>query len=213
MTDQNPDGVVLLHGILRSKRSMRSLEKFLRAQGYRTLNLGYPSTRHDIPALAALVRPQIEAFAATVPGRLHIVAHSMGSLITRLLLAQSKPGNLGRVVMLGPPNQGSEVADKLRHLWLFKKIYGPAGQQLVTGANLLADTIDYELGIVAGSRPLDPICSYLISQPNDGKVSVAGTRLDGMADHVTVKTDHSLMLLHKQIRQLVLNFLRSGRFH
>lgn len=209
------NGVVLLHGIVRSRRSMRGLTRFLGAHGYRTLNLDYPSTRQPIEVIAAQIHPEIVPFARSIPGKLHFIGHSMGGLVIRSYLHRHRPQNLGCVVMLGTPNQGSEVADILKDRWAYRKFFGPAGQQLVTElttADALFGRIDYGLGVIAGSRSIDPISSLIIGDPNDGRVSIERTKIAGMADHTVVTVSHAFLPASKQVHRLVLEFLRQGRF-
>jgi pimeloyl-ACP methyl ester carboxylesterase len=209
------DGVVLLHGIVRGRRSMQGLARFLAARGHRTLNLDYPSTRRPIEAIAVQIHPEIVPFARSVPGKLHFVGHSMGGLVIRAYLHRYRPPNLGCVVMLGTPNQGSEVADILKNRWAYRKFFGPAGQQLVTeltATDALFGRIDYRLGVIAGSRSIDPISSLIIGDPNDGRVSIERTKIVGMTDHVVVAVSHAFLPASKQVHRLVLEFLCQGRF-
>ena len=126
------DGVVLLHGIMRTRRSMTRIARFLDANGYRTLNCHYRSTRLSIGEAAAFVEPRIAAFAESVAGRTHFVTYSMGGLVARAVLRRRRPRNLGRVVMLAPPNGGSEVADFMSRYRIYARLCGPAGLQLGT---------------------------------------------------------------------------------
>jgi triacylglycerol esterase/lipase EstA (alpha/beta hydrolase family) len=209
------DGVVLLHGILRGRRSMQGLARFLAANGYQTLNLGYPSTKQPIETIIRHIHPQVAEFAASVLHNLHFVGHSMGGLVIRAYLHSLRPPNLGRVVLLGTPNRGSEVADLLKDRWAYKKFFGPAGQQLVTAletADELLGRVDYDLGVIAGSRSIDPICSRIIGIPNDGRVSIESTKAAGMKDHVVIPVSHPFLPTNKQARQLILTFLQRGRF-
>jgi hypothetical protein len=139
----------------------------------------------------------------------------MGGLITRAYLKEYRPENLGRVVMLGTPNKGSQVADFLRDNFLYKKIYGPAGQELVTGrdADALFGKVDYPLGIVAGTYSIDPISSKLIIKvPSDGKVSVESTKCEGMADHILLPASHTFMPNNKEVIAAALAFVKDGAF-
>ena len=186
------DGVVLLHGIARSSASMRPLQRALEAEGHVVLNLDYPSRHLPLDALAEAAHAPIRRFSDAVPGPVHIVAHSMGGLLARAYLARQRPARLGRVVMLGTPNNGSEIADALRNWPLYRAVFGPAGQQLGTlqAAALAATlgTVDYPVGVIAGDRPLSPrLSSLALPGPNDGKVTVASTRVAGMADHTVVR--------------------------
>lgn len=212
------DTVILFHGIARTKKSMEKLAGFLSGHGYRVVNVGYPSTKFSISDLADIVRPEIDAAVkAAGEARVHFVGYSMGGLVIRALLKSYRPPNLGRVVMFGTPNNGSQVADFIKDWPLYRKVYGPAGQQLITDQTAMTDlfsTVDYELGIIAGNRTIDPVSSLIIGfrNPNDGKVSVESTRLDGAADHIVIPANHTFFPLSKVMWAQTLPFLKDGRF-
>jgi pimeloyl-ACP methyl ester carboxylesterase len=209
-------GVVLLHGIARTSRSLNRLQRALQQTGFATLNLDYASRKATLDDLARQVHPAISAFADTIDGPLHFVGHSMGGLLMRVYLATYRPKRLGRAVMLGTPNTGSEVADALRMLFVYRAFYGPAGQQLSTTQDPTLRTlpaVDYPVGIIAGCRTIDPISSFFIlPRPNDGKVSVQRTRLEGMADHIVVAASHTGLTRHPLAVEQTVAFLREGRF-
>jgi pimeloyl-ACP methyl ester carboxylesterase len=208
-------GVVLLHGIAGRSLMLRRLEKALQRAGFATLNLDYESRKKPLDRLAHDIHPAIAAFAASQPGPIHFVTHSMGGLLARVYIARYRPARLGRVVMLGTPNGGSEIADRLKDVALYRAFFGPAGLQLVTtGDAALAalPPLDYEVGIIAGNRFLDPISALLLPWPNDGRVSVASSRLPDMTDHTTVKASHMGLLLHPTSVRQTIAFLRHGRF-
>lgn len=212
-TDTKPDGVILLHGIFRTKLSMRRMEKFLQRQGYQTLNIGYKSTRYNIETIIDVVHPAIKEFSATVD-KIHFIGFSMGGLVTRAYLHKYRPSNLGRVVMLGTPNKGSRIADLIKNLWLYRKLFGPAGQQLLTVQDMFQEifgTVDYELGIIAGTT-WDPLSNKLMGGPNDGTVSVESTKLEGMKDHAIIRSKHTFMATNKKAWGLTAGFLKTGRF-
>ncbi|MEH3117676.1 MAG: alpha/beta fold hydrolase [Methylorubrum populi] len=210
------EGVLLLHGIARRAASLRPLERRLAAAGYATLNRDYPGRRLGLAAIAESLAPEVAAFGADVK-RLHIVTHSMGGLVARVLLTRHRPAHLGRVVMLGPPNGGSEIADALHRFALYRRFFGPAGTELVTVWSpvqaALFGPVDYPLGIIAGSRSLYPLASLLLPGPNDGRVTVARTRLEGMTDHVALPVAHPTMMWNRRVIGLTLHFLHAGRFH
>jgi pimeloyl-ACP methyl ester carboxylesterase len=217
---QSPDapspGVILFHGIARTSRSLGKLDRALRQAGFATLNLDYPSRRKPLDLLADHVHPAVADFAGQNPGTLHFVGHSMGGLLARVYVARHRPAELGRVVMLGTPNGGSEVADLLQGLAFYRRFYGPAGQQLTThldGVLRSLPDLDYAVGIIAGNSSIDPISSILIvPRPNDGRVSVESSRLDGMAGHITVKASHNGLLRNRLAIDQTIAFLREGRF-
>jgi pimeloyl-ACP methyl ester carboxylesterase len=210
------DGVVLLHGIAGSSLLLRRLEKTLRRAGFATLNLDYESRRKPLLALAADIHRPIARFAADHAGSIHFVAHSLGGLLARVYLANYRPDRLGRVVLLGTPNKGSEVADLLKEFWVYRAFYGPAGQQLATtpDATLSAlPRLDYDVGVISACRSIAPISSrFVLPRPNDGRVSVQSCMIDGMADHVTIPTWHTGLLLDANAIRQTIAFLRAGRF-
>lgn len=211
------DGVVLLHGISRTPRSFRKMQAAIEASGFTTLNLGYASRRKALEPLAEDIHPTIDHFADGLEGSIHFVGHSMGGLLARVYLAKYRPKRLGRVVMLGTPNHGSEIADRLKDFAAYRLYFGPAGQQLVTsrGAalNAIIPPVDYPVGIIAGNRSLYPIASaFLLPKPNDGRVSVANTKLDGMTDHVVISASHPWLVRNAVAIGQTIAFLRDGRF-
>ncbi|MCE4223925.1 alpha/beta fold hydrolase [Methylobacterium sp. C25] len=210
------DGVVLLHGTARRASSMRSLERAFAAAGYATLNIDYPARQAALGTIAGIIRSDIATFSARV-AQVHFVTHSMGGLVARALITRHRPAKLGRVVMLGPPNGGSEVADALRHSRLYRRFFGPAGAQLATQRSetltRLVGPVDYPLGIIAADRSLYPLESWLLLPgPNDGRVTVARTRVDGMSAHLTLHTTHITMMWNHRVIREALHFVREGRF-
>jgi triacylglycerol esterase/lipase EstA (alpha/beta hydrolase family) len=134
------DTVLLFHGIARTKKSMEKLASFLSGHGYRVVNVGYPSTRFSISDLVDIIRPEIDdAVKKAGDGRVHFVGYSMGGLVIRAFLKSYRPAKLGRVVMVGTPNNGSQIADFLKSWPLYRKVYGPAGQQLITDQTAMTE--------------------------------------------------------------------------
>lgn len=195
---------------------MSRMERAIQEAGFRTLNLDYPSRHADLGSLAEGMRKPVEAFATGLGGSLHFVTHSMGGLVARVLLHGWRPLNLGRLVMLGPPNGGSELADRLGDRMFYRVLFGPAGQRLTTRAaaelNVRLGLPDYPVGIIADTEPLPTLSGRLFSGPSDGKVSVQGTKLDGMADHVTLRGIHSRLMRNPAAIAQTLAFLCHGRF-
>jgi pimeloyl-ACP methyl ester carboxylesterase len=212
-----PDGVVLLHGISRTARSFRKMELALQAAGFATLNLDYESRRKALDALADDIHLAVDLFAGGLEGSLHFVCHSMGGLLARAYLARHRPLLLGRVVMLGTPNGGSEIADRLKNLAAYRAFFGPAGQQLVTrrdaATSAMLPAVDYATGIIAGNRSVYPITSIGLPRPHDGRVSVANTKLAGMTDHIVIRTSHPWLVRSADAIAQTIAFLRDGEFN
>ena len=214
------DKVILLHGIGRTSRSLDRLEGVLQDRRYSTLSVTYPSRRYKLEDLAAWLREIVldESFWNDTEGKVHFIGHSMGGLLARYYLdlyrAQIPSRKLGRVVMMGTPHHGSEVADLWHKTGLYRRFYGPAGQQLTTQATKqLAMEPYYELGMIAGTFNFPYVDSwFVIPGESDGRVSVASTMIEGMKDHIKVPATHTFIMDRPDVHRQILAFLENGSF-
>jgi triacylglycerol lipase len=182
------DYTVLLHGLGSTSESMRALGSSLSSLGFRVVNIDYPSTKHPIELLAEHVGNVIRR-RCTKEKKIHFVPHSLGGIVLRYYLKQNPLGKLGRVVMLSPPNQGNQLADRLRDSFLLRVAAGPSGRQLGTDLSsvpVALGPVDFEVCIIAGNRSLNPVLSHLIPGADDGRVAVERTKVEGMADLIAV---------------------------
>lgn len=208
--------VVLLHGLARSAHSMETLATALDGAGFQPCNVSYPSTRNTVEESALnFVLPKIKECLGQYRGPVHFVTHSMGGIIVRYLASHGVFFEFGRVVMLSPPNQGSEVVDVLEDVWLFEFINGPAGKQLNTASGSLPHQLGparFELGVITGDRSINLILSSFIAGPDDGKVSIERAKLTGMTDFLIVHAPHPFIMKNDDAIEQAINFLRRGKF-
>lgn len=206
--------VVLLHGMARTELSMKKMAEELTKEGYSVINYGYPSTSLDISEIATNHVPKaISQCKSATP--INFVTHSLGGIVLRKYLSTNELKTLGRVVMLGPPNKGSEVVDTLKDVPGFKLINGPSGMQLGTGEEGIPNSlgpVTYPVGIIAGSSTINPILSQMLPNPDDGKVSVERTKVEGMTDHMIVPVSHPFLMQDADVIVQVKSFLKSEKF-
>jgi hypothetical protein len=147
--------------------------------------------------------------------KIHFVTHSLGGILLRYAISQDPIPDLGRVVMLGPPNQGSEVIDKMRNWPGVQLITGIAGLQLGTDGDSIPSQLgpaDFELGIIAGTGTTNPFMSAMLPDEDDGKVTVARTQIEGMDDFKIVSNSHFGMMKSDDVIAYTTRFLRTGSF-
>lgn len=193
---------------------MKKIETRLSNQGYSVLNIDYPSRKHQIPELAKMVRKEVVSKTAKTE-KVHFVTHSMGGIVLRYIQKHDPLPNLGRAVMLSPPNHGSELVDLLGSLWIFEFINGPAGKQLGTGESDICRSlgrVDFELGVITGNKSINWINSFIIPGEDDGKVSIESAKVEGMADFLVVHRSHPFIMDNKEVINQCLHFIKNGYF-
>jgi triacylglycerol lipase len=214
---QAREAVILLHGLCRTSHSMARMANALSEAGYDVHNVNYPSRTAKIETLAEnAIAPAVKNCLDVGDEKINFVTHSLGGILVRDYLKRNSIPNLGRVVMLAPPNQGSEVIDHLKNWRLFKMLNGPAGQELGTDKNSVPNQLgaaNFCVGIIAGNLSINWINSlFFIRGRDDGKVSVERSKLAGMSDHITIAATHPFIMKNRDAIRQTIYFLRAGKF-
>jgi len=209
------DTIVFLHGLGRTWLSMAWLARQARGRGYAVVNHGYRSRRHSIDEHAHQLRIMVGAISGV--GRIHFMTHSLGGIIVRAMLADRTawPERLGRVVMLSPPNQGSELVDFLSGNPIYHAVLGPAAGELGTRSGSTPNRIgraEFEVGVITGDRSFEPLSRRIFPGPGDGKVSVQRAQVEGMRDFRVVRRSHTFIMYGRDVAEAAFHFLEHGRF-
>ena len=207
--------VVLLHGLARTSGSMKGLESHFESNGYRVTNIDYPSRHESVEELSAGLEEALVPLCADAGTRLNFMTHSMGGILLRHYLARHECAALGRVVMLSPPNQGTEIVDKIGDTTLFKKVMGPSAIELGTDPESVPRTlgpVEFELGVIMGRGSINPIGSSMIPGDDDGIVAVDSARVEGMRDFLLVSSSHTLIMWNHDVMEQARHFIEHGEF-
>ena len=213
-----PDGaesVIVVHGLGRTPASMVILVSRLKSAGFRVVSFGYPSTSEPMEALVDRLQAEVARCCGSEAETVHFVTHSMGGVLVRSYLSQQPQAHWGRVVMLSPPGQGSELVDAFADSPLLRSVLGPAGSKLGTDSASIPSQLGpvrFRLGIIAGDRSLNPLGSWLIPGPDDGKIGVDRAKVEGAADFLVVSATHTFIMNRRDVAAEVVHFLRHGRF-
>tara|TARA_B100000029_G_scaffold512817_1_gene610525 strand:+ start:61 stop:651 length:591 start_codon:yes stop_codon:yes gene_type:complete len=193
---------------------MEKMEQAFFNEGVNVVNVDYPSRDHPVEDLALLA---INKGVNDCPdgNTIHFVTHSLGGILVRYYLEHNELSRLGRVVMLAPPNKGSEAVDNLKNFPGYLLLNGPAGTQLGTGNGSIPTAmgpVKFEVGIIAGTRTINPILSQFLPNPDDGKVSLESTKVRGMKDFIAVPHSHPFIMQVPLVIKQALRFVQTGAF-
>jgi pimeloyl-ACP methyl ester carboxylesterase len=210
-----PETIVFLHGLGRTWLSMAWLASQARGRGFAVINHGYRSRRHSIEQHAEQLRVVVGAVSGH--GRIHFITHSLGGIVVRAMLADRSrwPERLGRVVMLSPPNQGSELVDFLAGNPIYHSVLGPAAGELGTSRESTPNRLgpaQFEVGVITGDRSFEPLSRRIFPGRTDGKVSVARAQVEGMRDFRVVSRSHTFIMYGADVAEAAFHFLEHGVF-
>ena len=210
------DCVILLHGLARSSDSMMPIKEALETQHYAVVNVDYPSRDFPIAVLAEkAITPALTECRAQKTSGIHFATHSLGGILVRQYLSKHIIPELKRVVMLAPPNKGSEIVDNLKGLAPFTWLNGAAGSELGTELTSLPNTlgpVDFDLGVIAGTASINLLLSLYLPNPDDGKVSVENTKIEGMRDFISLSVSHPFIMKDEQVITQIIYYLHHGQF-
>lgn len=211
-----PGCVILLHGLARTSKAMLPLSEQLHQQDFRVVNVDYPSREFPIETLAEkAIAPALASCRQYPHSGIYFVTHSLGGILVRYYLAHQKIPELKRVVMLAPPNKGSQVTDNLKGFAPYNWLNGPAGDELGTDPKSVPNTlgaVDFDLGVIAGTQSINLLLSLYLPNPNDGKVSVENTKVEGMHDFISLPVSHPYIMEDKEAIAQTIYYLRHGQF-
>lgn len=204
--------VILLHGLSRSTLSMQPMQRRLTTHGYNTINIGYPSNKKGFTELVDFLHNRLKEYD---DNELYAVTHSMGGILLQQYTVSHPDNKISKAVMIAPPNQGSEIADKLSQYRWFQSLFGPTGSRLGTSPHDIPKqltTPSFEFGVIAGNFPINPLGGLLINQESDGTVSVESTKKEGMKDFLVLPFSHTLIHQRRKTAKAVINFFEKGTF-
>ena len=214
---RNSECVIILHGMGRTSFSMNKMENVLNENGYVTWNESYPSTKLSIEVLANThIQSGLDFCEEIKPQKIHFVTHSLGGILTRVFLQNKSIDNIGYIVMLSPPNKGSEVVDTLKNFKLYQWATGPAGQDLGTEKSSTPNSlrpVDVKIGVITGESSSDPWFSPIIPGKDDGKVSVESAKLKEMSDFLVIDAGHTFIMRNHEAIEQTIAFLQDGEFN
>ncbi|MBT4693707.1 MAG: alpha/beta hydrolase [Planctomycetaceae bacterium] len=206
--------IILLHGIIRTRSSMDSMDKYLRGRiAGSVLNMDYASTRDTLEHHAEA----LHRILANIPTECDIsfVCHSMGNLVVRRFFHRWQDPRITRVVMLAPPNQGSALGTMFHDYQLFEQIWGISGQEITAGFGALKTKLAVppcEFGIIAGVYSSKILQNHMLEGENDLVVTVEETKLSGARDFRSVNATHTRIMANTEVQRLTYLFLQRGYF-
>jgi len=210
------DYIVMIHGLFNSSERMEDFEDYFAGKGYQVLNIDYPSTKYPIEELdKKFIKPMIDAIPVTESQKIHFITHSLGGLVLRHYLTHNRPPQLGQVIMLSPPNHGSELADLLLKRRLVQRVAGPAAMELRTLDNRFFQKlgpIDYPLGIIAGNKSYTRSTERHLPGMDDGMVAISSMKLKGMKDFIILNEHHRGLTRNLEAMEQANHFLKNSRF-
>jgi len=215
-TSESKECVILLHGLARTSASMNDLQSELIDAGFSVAKIDYPSRKRTVEELAApAIEKGLKQCREQGAQKIHVVTHSMGGILFRQYVVDNNAEQFARTVMLAPPNKGSEAVDALRDVPGFEFLNGPAGLQMGTDSNsvpLKLGPAASDVAIIAGTFSINLMLSTFLPDPDDGKVSVESSRLEGMCAHLQVHVSHPFIMEDEEVMSEIINYLTTGRF-
>ncbi len=214
MSANTGQAVVCVHGLWLSGFAMRYWRTHLERAGYKAYAFSYPTVRSRLAHnRAALLR-----YVETLPEKhIHFAGHSLGAVTIASMLDESKwklPGKtLGRIVLAGPPFQGTHAGKTLVDKGYGDMLAGKPLQDWLLG-HRPSVPIGIDLGVIAGSSTLGlgRVIAPSLPKPNDGTVSVEETRVAGAREHLVLPVGHTGLLMSRRVVTHMIRFFETGSF-
>ncbi len=211
------DLVILVHGLARSSTAMWLLEYRLEAAGYNTCAINYPSLGEPPEEILTVISNEIERCQRRhlESPQTHFVTHSLGGPLIRAYLSAHHLSKLGRVVMLSPPNHGSDLVERFGDWEISRYFLGPTGLSLTSDhTSWLARKYKtpYDIGIIAGNFTFNPLAAYFLDGRDDGAVSIEDMKLPHMTDFMEVSATHVTIRYSLVAADQTRHFLKNGQF-
>lgn len=198
LNSETPERIVVVHGLAANRLVMYPLCWRLRRAGYRVPNWAYPSFTAKVKFHAQRLRDFLRE-ECQHESRVHLLAHSLGSIVVRTALAIEPPPNLGRVVFLAPPNQGTPLARRAgKIVGRYIPIVGELSDRPDSFVKRLPTSLPTDLGVIAARFDL--------------LVPVANTHLEGEKEHVVLNATHNSLLVSGKVVRLACSFFKTGKF-
>lgn len=217
ISNNGNDYIVLIHGLMNSSRRMGKFEAYFSQKGFQVLNIDYPSNKYPIETLSdQYLKPVVEAIPLNPGQKVHFITHSMGGLLLRYYLSTHSFDQVGHVVMISPPNHGSEWADLLLKSKSARKVAGPAAFELRTRDNDFfkkLGPIQFKLGIIAGKKSYGKHADRYLPGEDDGMVTVKSMKLKGMLDFIVLNEHHRGLTWNQEAMLQSYAFIQNSRFH
>jgi hypothetical protein len=206
--------VFVLHGLAGGGLTISPLANRIEDAGYETKIIDYKTLGTTPEEIMLEVSSKIKfAMPLDTNMTINFVGYSLGSIVIRAYLDRDTLSNLGRVVLIAPPNKGSPLADFFKDTWIID-LFGETIQLLGTDSTSFPNSIGdpyYPVGIIAGVGA-SSLNNFYLPGLDDGIVPLESTKLNNATDIIAFDESHIFMKFKKKIANQTIEFLKNGKF-